>query len=799
MIRAAAGALISHWLRHPVQLAMLLTGLALATALWSGVQAINAEARAAYARAAGVLGQSPLERLVAEPGEVLTIGDYVALRRSGWAVSPVLEGRLRGSGLRVIGVEPLTLPKGAAVAALPDLSAGMVAGFLGGRQVLVHPEVLDAPEVMAELAGFEVVTSDDLPPMTVLADIGAAERLLGMPGRISALALDPDQPQRGPIPKGLQREEAGADAGLSRLTDSFHLNLTAFGFLAFAVGIFIVHSAIGLALEQRRPVFRTLRALGLSAGVLAGLLVAELTALALVAGLAGVVLGYAVAAALLPDVAATLSGLYGAAVPGTLHLRAEWWAVGLAVAVLGTLAAAARGIWQVWRMPLLAAAQPRAWARAAGVGRRMQALAGIGSLAGGLGLYLLGAGLWAGFGVLAGLLLGVALVLPSVLGFVLDRAATLAKGPVAEWFWADARLQLPGLSLALMALLLAVAANVGVGTMVASFRATFTGWLDQRLASEMYVEVSGPEQAVALRGWLEPKVDAVLPVITAPADLMGQPGDVYGIVDHATYRDNWPILSAVDGVWAALAAGEGVLVNEQFFRRQGLALGDEVALPGGSLPVLGVYSDYGNPLPQAILGMQAFASRFPEATPRRFALRVGTERVAGLTAELRAAFDLGPESVIDQAGIKGFSVGVFERTFAVTGALNGLTLGVAALAIFASLLTLAGLRLPQVAPVWAVGLTQRRLAGLDLARTVALAALTVVVALPLGLGMAWVLLAVVNVEAFGWRLPMQIFPLQWLVLCGTAVGAALVAALIPALTLARRSPAEMIKVFANER
>ena len=42
---------------------------------------------------------------------------------------------------------------------------------------------------------------------------------------------------------------------------------------------------------------------------------------------------------------------------------------------------------------------------------------------------------------------------------------------------ADTRQQLPGLSLALMALLLALAANVGVGTMVASFRATLPAGL----------------------------------------------------------------------------------------------------------------------------------------------------------------------------------------------------------------------------------------------------------------------------------------------------------------------------------
>ncbi|NJM84000.1 MAG: hypothetical protein HC844_17520, partial [Tabrizicola sp.] len=56
----ALQALLSHWRRHPVQLAMLLLGLALATALWSGVQAINAEARAAYDRAAGTLAPDRL-------------------------------------------------------------------------------------------------------------------------------------------------------------------------------------------------------------------------------------------------------------------------------------------------------------------------------------------------------------------------------------------------------------------------------------------------------------------------------------------------------------------------------------------------------------------------------------------------------------------------------------------------------------------------------------------------------------------------------------------------------------------
>jgi len=799
MMRTSLGTLLSHWWRHPLQLAMLLLGLALATGLWSGVQAINAEARAAYDRAAGMLGQDQLDRLVPEDG-ALSLAEFAALRRAGWPVSPVLEGRI--DGLRVLGVDPLTLPRGAAVPGMPGLEGAGLTDFLSGRLVFVAPEVLSAeapPAVVTALAGLTASPAPDLPPMTLLADIGTAERLLGVDGQITALLLDPARPVPGPPPAGFNLQKAAPDQGIARLTDSFHLNLTAFGFLAFAVGIFIVHAAIGLAFEQRRPMFRTLRAVGLSARSLAALVLAEMLGFALVAGLAGVGLGYLVAAALLPDVAATLGGLYGAEVPGSLSLRASWVLAGLGMSVTGTLVAAGQGLGQVWRMPPLASAEGQAWAAASERARVWQAGAGLGLLAlAGLALAF-GSGLWAGFAVLAGLLLGAALLLPPLLAVALAAAGGKAQGAIAQWFWADARQQLPGLSLALMALLLALSANIGVGTMVASFRSTFTGWLDQRLAAELYLSAESPAQAAEMQDFLAGKVEAVLPIVSTEADLMGQPGEIFGIADHATYRDHWPLLAAATGVWDLLAEGKGVLINEQLARRADLALGATLPLPGGGLPVVGVYSDYGNPLPQAMVGSADFTTRFPEVKVLRFALRIAPSGVPALAADLRSRFARDDTSLVDQAGIKAFSLQIFERTFTVTGALNTLTLAVAALAMLSSLLTLAALRLPQLAPVWAMGLTQRQLAGLDLARTVVLALMTAAAALPLGLALAWVLLAVVNVEAFGWRLPMQIFPRDWLTLFLAAGAAGGLAALVPALRLMRQPPANLLRVFANAR
>src|SRR3982074_3195818 len=61
------------------------------------------------------------------------------------------------------------------------------------------------------------------------------------------------------------------------------------------------------------------------------------------------------------------------------------------------------------------------------------------------------------------------------------------------------------------------------------------------------------------------------------------------------------------------------------------------------------------------------------------------------------------------------------------------------------------------------------------------------------------LIAVVNVKAFGWRLPFHVFPLQLIGLLGVALAAALCAALLPVIRLARMQPATLIRIFANER
>jgi putative ABC transport system permease protein len=788
-------ALIGHWRRNPLQLFTLLAGLALGTALWSGVQAINAEARASYDAAAATLDEGSLAQITARNGGPVAQQTYIMLRRAGWNVSPVVEGDL--GPVRIVGIDPLTAPGGIGPVAVTG--GGDLGAFLSGAGQIFARE-----DTLARLpqTGADVVPSPDVAPNTAITDIGLAQRLLAREGQIDRLLVAPMQPLNRPplarIAPDLVETAPQGDSDVARLTDSFHLNLTAFGLLSFVVGLFIVHGAIGLAFEQRRAMVRTLRALGAPLRRLIALMVVELAGLALIGGVVGVALGYVVAAALLPDVAATLRGLYGADVSGQLVLRPVWWLSGLAIAMGGTGVAAAEALWSLARLPLLASAQPQARVTQA-QGRGMAVASGL-LLALSAGFAIWGQGLIAGFVMLGALLIGGALALPPVLTLMLRLGQARAQGPVAEWFWADTRQQVPGLSLALMALLLAMAANVGVSTMVSSFRLTFTGFLDQRLASELYVSATDAAQATAIAGLEGRRVDAVLPILSVDRSVAGFPAEIYGARDHATYRDNWQFLRSVPDVWGALARGEGVLVNEQLYRRARLDLGATVAVaPGVSLPILGIYGDYGNPVGQVIVTEALFRNLFPDVAALRFGLRLDPSKVGALRAALRDNPGLADTAMIDQAAIKALSLSVFERTFVVTTALNILTLAVAGFAILMSLLTLAAMRLPQLAPVWALGLTRARLAALDLGRTVVLAALTGVLALPLGLALAWALLAVVNVEAFGWRLPMYLFPLDYLRLGGLALLAAALAALWPAWRLSATPPARLLGVFRHER
>jgi putative ABC transport system permease protein len=815
----ALSALTGHWRRHPVNFLALLVGLAIATALWSGVAALNDEARRSYARAAAVFTNGGANSVVSSRGGLFSQDIYVKLRLMGFKVSPVLEGAITigQKPYRLIGIEPLTLPH--------ETQLSHIAGKTVSDDFLQRPgRALASPQMLQELGlaeGAAPVTDAgrklpplevgaEAPPGLLIVDIGYAQDLLGRPALLSRLivsgASSLDTAALAALSDGALRPVGPEETPeLEKLTAAFHLNLAAFGLLSFLVGLFIVHASFGLAFEQRLPMIRAMRATGLSLRALVAAMLAELALFGLVSGVIGVACGYLLAVALLPNVSASLDSLYGAQVPVRMDFEAYRLLSGVGMAMIGALIAAASGLLKTLRLPILQVAQPYAWRlQQQWMIRDQSVLAGVG-FAAALSALFFGEDLLAGFVAIAGVLLGTALLLPLLLAGALRLAEEGAKAPASQWFWADCRQQLSGLSLALMALLVALSTNVGVGTMVEGFRLTFLEWLDQRLVAEVYLEAASAEDGRAVEAWLKmrPEVAAILPVWRAQTTLGGWPTDIVGARPHETYRAHFPMLAAARDAWERVAQGEAILVSEQLARRLRLGIGSLVDIPTASkdwrVEIAGVYPDYGNPKGQLRVDLNALMRHWPNAQRTNYSLRVAPEAAPALIRDLQERFGLELARVVDQARVKELSIAIFERTFAVTAALNSLTLLVSGVALLATLMTLSNLRLAQIAPVWAIGVARRRLAALELFRIAFFAFATAIVSLPLGLAMAWLLVSVVNVQAFGWRVPFHIFPALWAEVVLLALLTASASAIAPILQLGRVSPAALLKVFASER
>ncbi|MBY9051543.1 ABC transporter permease, partial [Pseudomonas fluorescens] len=148
---------------------------------------INQQARSAYDRAAATFGGARTAMLVAPDAGTFPQELFVNLRRAGWPVSPVLEGRVQvnGRSVRLLGIEPVTLP--ADVGNAPRLGASDLSSFVAAPgQTLVAKETLSDLQAQ-EGAAPPISNGAKLPPLRVLpqlvpdvlvVDIGVAQRLL---------------------------------------------------------------------------------------------------------------------------------------------------------------------------------------------------------------------------------------------------------------------------------------------------------------------------------------------------------------------------------------------------------------------------------------------------------------------------------------------------------------------------------------------------------------------------------------------------------------------------------------------
>ena len=840
MIATLVRASLRELARHPWQTLLAVIGIALGVAVVVAIELASASASRALALSVEAVSGRATHQVTGGPSG-LDEALYRRLRVEAGvrAAAPVVEGHVGlpdapGRSLLLLGVDPFAeAPFRAYVGSRLDLRAFLTepgTGLLTARTArelgLARGDALRVRaggrlhrvRVIGWLEGGAGPQAGALDGLLV-TDVATAQEVVGRPGSLHRIDLVVPPGAAGArllaavaaaLPPGAALELAAARGGFAEpVTRAFHLNLGALSLLALVVGMFLIYNTASFAVVRRRAVIGRLRALGVTRFEILALLLLEAALVGLAATGLGLALGALLARGLIGLVTRTINDLYFVVTVRDLALDPGVLARGALLGLGATLAAALAPALEATTAPPGAV-----WTRASLEARHRRgvpraALSGLGVLLAGAALLAWPrAGLAASHGGLFAVLLGAALATPAVtvgLMRVADPVARRLGGAVGALAVRGVTASLSRTGVAVAALMVALAATVGISVMVASFRGTVARWLETTLVADVYVSAPALGEGRADSS-LAPDVVARLraaPGVTAAATYRGvrvkaagAPVQLLAVEPApASARQLRFLAGAPEAAWRAFETEGAVLVSEPLAYRRGLGVGSRLELGTDRGPrafrVAGVFADYGSDQGVAMLSRRAYEAAWDDRGVSSLGLFAAPGiDLARLVTELRAR--AGPDEALlirDHRALRQASLEVFDRTFAITEVLRRLGIAVAFVGVLSALMALQLERVRELAVLRAQGLSRGQLWGLVTGQTGLLGLSAGLVAVPVGVAVALILVHIVNRRSFGWTLEAEISPGVLAGAVALAVGAALLAGVYPALRMAGASPA----------
>ena len=781
------------YVRNPWQALLALVSVALGAAVVVAVGLANQSALEAFDQAITDLNPAATHRLLPR-GDALDDGVLVQARTQ-WGVStawPELaqHGRVESATASL----PVTLHAAMPLLqALPGrgsadqpLSPDLLGRWLRGEPVIALSQTV-ATQLKVEVGDplswigplgtetLEVAMLFDAPGLreVALADIAMVQRLANRPGELDAVAMqlsdNTASALRERLPEGVVLEAmARSRAQFDAMTRAFRISVRAMSLLTVMVGAFLVYNTLTFLVLRRRATLGAARLIGTTRPQLFALLLIEAVSLGLAGALLGMLFGVVLAHAMLGLLERVFVDIYSGDAPSALVLDVGQFAVAGATTLAAVLLAAlgpAREAALTTPNHLLV---ERDLASTRSGGLRIAALIGV-------GLSVAGAGVLAAFdGILSAylglflLVVGYGAVMPIALRGLFDclQPAVRRRSVSVRLVVSTVRQSLSRTALAVAALTLALAAAVGIGSMVNAFRQSVDVWLHQTLSSDVYVSAVTQDGARALDAAdfealrALPGVRSVSAGRRESARVDGQPTSAFVIRVAAHTRAGFPLRQAIDAAaWSRFSEGRGVIVSEPLARRLQLSLGQsvDVVWPEGQIvaPVIGVFRDYSSS--QGVVALSEPLARRGGDTRDFLSAGISLETgddAAPVLERVRAfaAARPTPYAVTDSATIRADSLAVFDRTFAVTGVIKVLVTLVALLGVFGALMAVLLERRTDFSVLRALGLSPRQLRALLFGLAAVLGGLAAAFAVPLGALLAWLLTDIVNTRAFGWSI-----------------------------------------------
>ncbi|CAM2835504.1 ABC transporter permease [Vibrio rarus] len=814
MLWPIAKALVGHYKKHPLQMLLVWLGLSLGISVFVGVLAINQHAKLSYTHGERLFS-NPLPYRIQSKSNSNTIpqGFYVQMRREGFSQCiPFDLYRTRtdtGEDIQLLGIDSLAT---AEVFFRSNILENPILKMMQPPHPVIVNHTFMTYMGWHEGQRLKLADGQVLGPLVVdnqklvqgsnlIIDMAVSRKLrqgtgfsmIGC-GTMSQQKLDDI---RAMLPEGMTLRK-NTRAELISLTEAFHLNLTAMAMLSFLIGLFIFYQAMSLSFIQRQTVVGSLRQLGVAGWQLVAALSFELAILVTVSWISGNVLGLALANQLLPAVSMSIGAIYNANIDLVINWNWAWSAKSLLMAIVGVLFSCTWPLFRLIRSQPIRLTARLSLVRFAGKEFFWQAILAAICLFIAVFILQFGRGIYAGFSILAFMLVGVALVVPYIIFEMFTYLSYRLRWVKVRWFFSDAAASMSYRGVALMAFMLAITANVGVETMVGSFRETTDQWLSQRLAADVYIHPT-VNAAPRMKTWLEKQPEVKEVWQRWETELITLDGNIDLVSTGSSQGEKKSLAEKVSipDYWHHLHHSRSVMISESMSNKRNIRVGDYISLPapvGQQWRVVGVYYDYGNPYDQVMLSENSWQRLLPGQGSIGLGVVLGDKTQANhLTSKLISIYRTPADRVVNNHTIHEQALRIFDRTFGITDTLGNLTLIVAVFGIFFATLAGEASRLRNVALLRCLGVSGKELVFVGGAQLFAFGIVASCVAIPLGLVLASNVVELILKKTFGWSMQLHVVPWDYLGTLALTVSALMLAGAIPVLQVIRRTPMKSLR------
>ncbi len=792
---------LRYYRRHRMLALLCLMGISLGVGIVIAVELINDSALKSFASSVDFLSGKADYSIISEYGRI-DEKKFLEIWRNpkSRAASPIIETmadtvETSPEAVRFIGIDPFFdrqirgfVPQNGESIDFIKFLGGSPPGAYASEYLLKKFRLNAGDFLNISVAGIDhkIKLLGKIPVQTpgnenenlVIMDISAAQEIFGKLGvldRIDIISPHSKEDYSTDLPDGLKLTSANdRKSTLQAMLYSFQLNLAAMSLLALFVGVFLIYNFSMFSVLSRREDISLLLTLGADRKSLVTSFLMESALLGILGSLLGIFFGYIVAWWSIDRVTGTISELY-------FHVHASQVVLTPALAIAGLFigfAATLTGI----AMPALevAVTPPVLGMKRRSIEDKAHGVKGLLFFAGIFCSLVAAVCAWAsrysifwGFVSAFALTLAFALFTPSFLSPFSHYTGLLVKKGLKslEGFLAARTIKasLSRTSIAVAALATALSMTIGVDTMIYSFRNSVKAWLDGSLQGDVYISPGTTKWDHPLPPELiefttqHPMVDAVERYSTHEVYLQGKPVRIRVMeAEILEPRAEFTFLQGKTGAWDRLKAGQ-VFVSESLSYKFEVGIGDKIQLntPKGQseFTIGAITRDYSSDQGTIQIDRAVYESIWNDTRVQSISLFL--KPGASYEEVRKAVIDKFPgldQTFVSNAKMRENILVIFDKTFAPTATLKGVSLLVALLGIATALMAILMERSREMAVLGYLGLTPRELGKMNVYQAISMGFASFLIAAVCGLILTLIIIYAINYRSFGWSIDIYIDP-----------------------------------------